>query len=93
MSKNGKEIKNYPKEHIRNGITKNNDTNYEYKKLVRIMKHIKNEMVDDKKTNGDIITSFLVECLVWNIPNSIITGYNTWTETIKQAIIYLGDLP
>ncbi|WP_295357381.1 nucleotidyltransferase [uncultured Succiniclasticum sp.] len=89
MSKNGKEIKNYPKEHIRNGITKNNDTNYEYKKLVRIMKHIKNEMVDDKKTNGDIITSFLVECLVWNIPNSIITGYNTWTETIKQAIIYL----
>lgn len=89
MSKDGQEVKNYPKEHISNGITKNNETNYKYKKLVRIMKHIRNEMVDDKKANGDKITSFLVECLVWNIPNSTITGYSTWTETVKQAIIYL----
>ncbi len=89
MSKRGEEVMNYPKEHIRNGISKNNNTNYEYKKLVRIMKHIRNEMVDDKKTNGDKITSFLVECLVWNIPNITITGYNSWTETVKQAIIYL----
>ena len=53
------------------------------------MKHIKNNMVDDDKTNSDKITSFLIECLVWNIPNSIITGYVTWTETVKQAITYL----
>lgn len=53
------------------------------------MKHIKNDMVDDHETDGDKITSFLVECLVWNIPNSTITGYDTWTETVRQAIIYL----
>ena len=53
------------------------------------MKHIRNEMVDDKKANGEKITSFLVECLVWNIPNSTITGHTTWTETVKQVIIYL----
>ena len=89
MSKAGEKIENYPQKHISNGITKNNETNYEYKKLVRIMKHIRNEMVDDKIANGDKITSFLVECLVWNIPNPIITGYSTWTETVKQAIRYL----
>lgn len=89
MSKTGDGVKNYPKEHISNGITKNNGTNRRYKKLVRIMKHIRNEMVDDRKIDENIITSFLVECLVWNIPNSIITGYSTWTETVKQAIIYL----
>ena len=89
MSKSGDVIKNYPKEHIANGIAKNNYTNYKYKKLVRIMKHIRNEMVNDNKANGDKITSFLVECLVWNTPNSIITGYSTWTETVKQAIIFL----
>lgn len=88
-SKAGENVQNYPKEHISNGITKNNDTNYKYKKLVRIMKHIRNEMVDDKRADGDKITSFLVECLVWNTPNSIITGYSTWTETVKQAIIFL----
>lgn len=88
-SKDGKAVTNYPKVHKQNGTDKNNNTNYEYKKLVRIMKHIKNDMVDDHETDGDKITSFLVECLVWNIPNSTITGYNTWTETVRQAIIYL----
>lgn len=89
VSKKGEEVSNYPKVHIRNGIDKNNRTNRQYKQLVRIMKRIKNNMVDDKVTDGDKITSFLVECLVYIIPDRIITGYSTWTETVKQAIIYL----
>ena len=89
MSKSGQEVKNYPKIHIRNGRNKNTTTNGEYKKLVRIMKHVKNNMVDDHVTNGDKITSFLVECLVWNIPNEKITGYSTWTATLREAIRYL----
>lgn len=89
LAKTGEEVKNYPKRHKANGVTKNNATNYSYKRLVRIMKHIKNEMVEDKKTDGDKITSFLVECLVYHVPNNVITGYSTWTETVKQAIIYL----
>ena len=88
-SKLGNEICNYPKVHIENGNRKNIRTNHEYKKLVRIMKHIKNDMVGDKITDGDKITSFLIECLVWNISDQIIIGYNTWIETVKQAIIYL----
>ena len=89
VSKSDQQISNYPKIHIKNGTAKNNRTGYKYKKLVRIMKHIKNDMVDDEKTNGEKITSFLVECLVWNIPDATITGYSSWTETVKQAIIYL----
>lgn len=89
QAKDGTWVTNYPKVHLKNGREKNNATNRQYKALVRIMKHIKNNMVDDKKTDGDRITSFLVECLVWNVPNTTITGYSTWTETTKQAIIYL----
>lgn len=88
-SKDGKIVTNYPKQHIKNGTEKNNQTNYDYKKLVRIMKHIKNDMVEDKITDGDTISSFLIECLVWNVPNSTIMGCNTWTETVKRAIIFL----
>lgn len=91
IAKDGKEVSNYPKRHRQNGVTKNNATNHRYKKLVRIMKHIKNNMVDDGKTDGDKITSFLVECLVYKVPDSTITGYSSWTETVKQAIIYLYD--
>ena len=85
----GREVTNYPKVHIKNGAAKNTRTNFRYKKLVRIMKHIKNEMVDAGQTDGDKITSFLVECLAWNVPDRIITGYSTWTETVRQAILYL----
>ena len=89
VSKSGQRLANYPKVHIKNGTAKNNRTGYKYKKLVRIMKHVKNEMLDEGKANGDKITSFLVECLVWNIPDAVITGYSTWTETVRQAIYYL----
>ena len=85
----GQDIANYPKRHIQNGRTKNNATNHEYKKLVRIMKHIKNNMVDDGLADGNVVSSFLVECLIYQIPNSVITGYSSWTETVMQAISYL----
>ena len=88
-SSNGQTVTNYPKIHIQNGISKNNATNYRYKYLIRIFKRIRNDMVDDRIIDKDKITSFLVECLVWNVPNNIITGYSTWTETVKQAIIHL----
>lgn len=89
ISKTGEEVLNYPKRHKENGISKNINTNSRYKKLVRIMKHIKNEMVEDYKADGDKITSFLIECLIYNVPNNVITKYNTWTETVKQTIVFL----
>lgn len=33
----------------------------------------------------------LVECLIWNVPDSIITKYSTWNETVKQSILYIYD--
>ena len=85
----GTQVSYYPKEHIANGMQKNNRTNYQYKYLVRIFKRIRNNMVADGVVNGDKISSFLTECLVWNVPDNIITGYSTWTETVRQAIIYI----
>ena len=89
FSSDGETVNNYPKKHISNGKNKNVQTNHRYKYLIRIFKRIRNDMVNIGIVDGDKISSFLIECLVWNIPNNIITGYSTWTETVKQAIIYL----
>lgn len=91
VSKDNNEVVNYPKRHIVNGKNKNNRTNYRYKKLARIMKCIKNNMVDDDRTNGNIITSFLVECLVYQVPDYIIAYDYTWTELVRQTIIFLWN--
>ena len=88
-SSRSEEVTNYPKVHISNGKDKNVQTNHRYKYLTRIFKRIRNAMVDDGRANGDKISSFLVECLIWNVPNNIILGHFTWTETVKQAIIFL----
>lgn len=85
----GKEIINYPKNHVDNGKQKNIATNYKYKKLVRIMKHIRNNMVSDGKADEKLISSFLVECLVWNVPNDQIMKYSTWENTLRNAIAFL----
>lgn len=55
------------------------------------MKHIRNEMISADKVNGDVITSFLVECLVWNVPNSYITRHDTWNEALQDSIAYLWN--
>ena len=89
FSSSGDAVSNYPKDHISNGHSKNNATNYAYKKLVRIFKHIRNDMVSDGLINGDVITSFLVECLIWNVPNDVIMKYTSWTGRLKGAIAYL----
>ena len=48
-------------------------------------------MIDDGENVSDNITSFLLECLVWNVPNRIMNDYDTWTERLKQSIIYIHD--
>ena len=48
-------------------------------------------MIEDGKNVNDNITSFLLECLVWNLPNNIFNNYDTWTERLRQSIVYIYD--
>ena len=46
-------------------------------------------MIDDGITVNKNITSFLLECLVWNVPNNIMNDYTTWTDRLKHSIIHI----
>lgn len=87
----GSVVVNYPRVHIEHGIKKNNQTGRNYKKLVRLIKRLRNRMSTDNHFNNENITSFLIECLVWNIPNNYIINYDTWDETIKQSLLFLNE--
>ncbi len=87
----GGEIVNYPKQHIENGIEKNSNTYRRFKRLTRLHRKLRYKMNEDGESVSDNITSFLLECLVWNCPNSIMNNHDTWTERLKQSIIYLYD--
>jgi len=84
-------VVNYPKQHIENGINKNSDTSRRFKRLTRLHRKLRYKMIDDGENVSDSITSFLLECLVWNVPNRIMNDYETWTDRLKESIIYIHD--
>jgi len=89
MTDSYKWVINYPKQHIENGIDKNKKTSRRFKRLTRLHKKIRYKMIDDGLTVNSNIKSFLLECLVWNVPNNIFDDYDTWNERLKQSIIFL----
>ena len=89
FSTSGEEVINYPKKHIENGIVKNTQTKRRFKRVARILKRIRHKMKEDKIEVNQNISSFLIECLVWNVPNKTLDNYNTWEERLKQTIIFL----
>jgi hypothetical protein len=55
------------------------------------MKKLRNEMADNGIPNLDKVCGFYIECLIWNVPDSILTSSESYYETIKNVIIYLYD--
>ena len=91
LADSGKSVVNYPKQHIENGIEKNKNTSRRFKRLTRLHRKLRYKMIEDGEQINDNITSFLLECLVWNVPNRIMNNYDTWTERLRQSIMYLYE--
>jgi hypothetical protein len=60
---------NWPEQHYASGVHKNALTRQRYKGLVRGLKNIRNELEDSSLVDGEVITGFLCECLLWNVPD------------------------
>jgi len=89
LSKDGGVVINYPKPHQENSKIKNNKTRDRYKNQVRLIKRLKRLMVKQGVSINSGISSFLIECLLYNTPNRIFNGNDTYGEQLKQVIIYL----
>lgn len=82
-------IYSYPKQHIQNGINKNSQTSRRFKRLTRIFKKLRYQMIADRQPVNEVISSFLLESLVWNVPNDVFNRNLTWTDRLREAIIFL----
>lgn len=88
----GSEVINYPELHIENGVHKNNQTNYYYKKMVRIAKALRYKMIElDENCISSKASSFGVESLIWNVPNELFKKYSTYKYTFEEIVNYLYD--
>ena len=67
----GGRIDNWPEQTYSNGCAKNDDTKRRYKRAIRIIKRIRDWMQERNVTEARDIGSFLIESLVWNVPNDV----------------------
>ena len=91
FSDSGQKITNFPIQHIENGKEKNRRTQRRFKRLTRIYKRIRAKMVEDGQSVNGNITSFLLECLVWNVSDYIFNDYETWQDRLKESIRFLWN--
>ena len=70
----GSRIKNFPDQNYDNGVAKNAGTNRRYKRVVRILKRLRNEMAHARISSAATMPSYLIECLAWNVPNESFAG-------------------
>lgn len=88
----GSIIWNFPKQHIANGWAKNVSTDHYYKKMVRIIKKMRYLMSNCGYSSADDVSSFGLESLLWNIPDSIFTQYRYYhCFGFKEIVNYLFE--
>lgn len=88
---NNSRIDNYPKQHIRNGIKKNDRTLRKFKRLTRLHRKLRYKMIEDGLNVSKNITSFLIECLVYNLPDDMLSKNETWNDKLKSSIVYIYE--
>jgi predicted nucleotidyltransferase len=84
----GSSIVNYPAQQLENGIAKNKQTGYAYKKGVRLLKRIENAMAEDGTFRE--LPSYLMECLAYNCPDSVF-NHSTWTDCLRGMLFHIWD--
>jgi hypothetical protein len=82
-------IVNYPNLHVENGEKKSEKTNGWYKKTVRMFKNARLYLVEHGLISKDLASSYFVECLLYNVPDSKF-GTNHYT-TFYKVLDYLNS--
>lgn len=86
----GGRIKNWPQQTYDNGVHKNSDTGRRYKSVIRIMKRLRNQMQEDGVSEAEDVSSFLIECLMWNVPNEGF-GHEDYADDVRYAIAHVWN--
>jgi len=89
LTRSGTYIMNFPIQSYECGKAKNEASSRRFRACVRILKRLSGDMQD----KGAIVTSlpsFLIESLVWNVPNDYF-GHDSYTEDIRAVLAFLCD--
>ena len=87
VADDGSIIINYPEQHIENGVKKNSNTSFRFKKMIRIAKNIRVCMENGGIASAKKMSSFLIESLLWNVPDYYYCKYDNYICFIFDEVI------
>jgi hypothetical protein len=86
----GKHIINWPEQTLASGARKNENTSRRYKRVVRVLKRLRDEMRSARVPAAKNAPSFLLESLVWNAPDEAFSSgkYHTMLRAVLAHAFY-----
>jgi len=81
-------VRNWPEQHYENGVSKNDATSRRYKRTVRILKTLSNDMARNGIKSAKEAPSFLIECLVFNA-SSPCFNYTAYKPMVRAVLAEL----
>ncbi|MFK4964806.1 nucleotidyltransferase domain-containing protein [Lactococcus garvieae] len=86
---NGSKTVNWPRQNYDNNLAKYNSTYRRYRKMVRILKHIREELNELYPNASFDAQSFLIESMLWNVPNPHY-NYESYVKSLEEILNYLN---
>lgn len=83
----GPKIVNWPQQDYDNGVAKNGRTSRRYKRVVRGLKALENRMAE---SGIQETPSWLVECLVYNVPDSVFDSQSNFANALS-VLLWLSE--
>jgi len=85
-----RQIINYPKIHYDNGVSKHQNSNNWYKPTVRMFKNIRGYLEDNYYISKDLVPSYFLECMLYNVPNSKFG--RSYQKTFYNIVNWLNEV-
>lgn len=82
----GSLIYNWPEQHYANGVRRHSETAKQFKKQVRLLKRLHNKMKAEGFAVGASVSSFLIESIVYNCPDSCFQ-HKTYYDDLRSVLI------
>jgi hypothetical protein len=84
----GNVVRNWPEQNYDNGVAKNASSGQRFKDVVRILKQLRYKMNDERVSAAAPVPSFLIECLVSNVPDEDLQR-PAYTAAIRATLAHL----
>lgn len=78
----------WPFQHYEHAVAKNTATGRAYKGVVRVLRKLRYIMEGENITSAKDMKGFLIECLVYNVPNEHFI-HNTWDACVRAVLGHL----